>query len=140
MFKKIFFIVLLVAAVAGGFGLYQYYKPVSGLESVTPEFSLDAGTLYNDFLIDENAANEKYLGKVIEITGTVKNSTIAESGKYIVNIDSGDEMSGISCEVNAEKNPSVKDLKNGEQIKVKGVCSGILMDVVLVNCSIEKNK
>lgn len=140
MFKKISFIVLLVAAIAGGFGLYQYYKPVSSLATVTPEFSTDAHSLFNDFLIDEDAANKKYLGKVIEITGNVKNSIAADSMKYVVGIDAGDEMFGVSCEVNTEKNPSVKNLKTGDKIKVKGTCSGKLMDVVLVNCFIEENK
>lgn len=138
--KKILILVLLAGLIAGGFGIYHYYKPVGSLENTVPDFSTDAVSLYNDFLMDEDAANKKYLGKVIEITGEVRNSAVADSGKYIVSIEAGDDMAGVSCEVNAEKNPSAKLLKAGDGIKAKGVCSGKLMDVVLINCFIEKNK
>lgn len=138
MTKKIILIVFLLLAVAGGTGLYYYYKPVSRLENVTPDFTTDAKNLFSEFEMNEEAATQKYLGKVIELSGNVKNTAVADSEKYNVTIESGDELSGILCEVNAAANPSVKELKAGDNIRIKGVCSGKLMDVVLVNCSIKK--
>ena len=74
--KKIIIPVLLVGLVAAGIGYYMYNKPVESLEKKKADVSVTASQIIADYEADEKAANDKYLGKVVEVSGKV--STMKE--------------------------------------------------------------
>jgi hypothetical protein len=47
---------------------------------------------------------------------------------------------GIGCEFEPKAQQSVSKLKIGQQVTIKGICSGALMDVVMVDCTIVSEK
>jgi hypothetical protein len=47
-------------------------------------------------------------------------------------------MAGISCLFEPQYSAEIKKWKTGRSVKIKGICTGILMDVVLVRCVPEK--
>jgi hypothetical protein len=47
-------------------------------------------------------------------------------------------MSGVICTFHGIAQPSSNEIKEGEIITVRGVCSGMLMDVLLNDCVIAK--
>ena len=127
-----------LALILGGFAFYYANLPVAGVSGVKPEYSFTSGNLYHEFDENEEASNQKYLGKVIEVSGTVKESVKDENGQASITLD-GDGMFGITCKLNDNDSKTASKIQPGDQVKVKGVCSGKLMDVVLVNCSFEKS-
>ncbi|MEP6645584.1 MAG: hypothetical protein ABJC12_00725 [Saprospiraceae bacterium] len=127
--KKILITLLVLAIIGAGYGYYMYNKPVESLESKNADVSISAEDLIKDYEADENAANKKYLGKVVLVTGTVSGVT-TEEGKKKVSLETSDPISSIICEM--EDNKEVSTLKAGELVKVKGMCSGYLSDVILV--------
>ncbi len=120
------------------FGWYYIHQPVGSLESTTPDYTVTSPVFFAKFNDNEEAANQQYLGKVIEVSGTVENITVEENGQLSITL-SGDDMFGVSCKMNADSEQLVKKLNKGDGIVVKGLCSGKLMDVVLVNCSLQKS-
>ncbi|QQR87163.1 MAG: hypothetical protein IPJ76_02735 [Flavobacteriales bacterium] len=71
--KRAILILGIVAASVGGWYAYREYN--RGVESTAEESAaatLNAEQLVADFVADENAANTKYVGKVVEVVGTVK--------------------------------------------------------------------
>ena len=122
----------------GGFALYLVNRPVSSVSAEKAAFALSSNSLYKQFEENEESANAKYLGKVVELTGTVKSVETDENGDLTLMLP-GDEMFGVSCKLNNNENKSAKKIQNGDEVKIKGVCSGKLMDVVLVNCSISRS-
>lgn len=70
--KKNKWIILLVVLVLVAFFGYNYvYKSHRDISTEEASFSIQVATLANDFKVDENKANEKYLDKTIDINGTV---------------------------------------------------------------------
>ena len=131
--KKKIALVLLVAATAGiVVGVYLYNKPVPSLENEQAAYTLSAGSLYAAFEADENASNAKYLGQVLEVTGVVQSTSSDEHGVMTVNLETGN-LSQVSCQM-ASGERALASLAPNQKVTVKGVCSGMLMDVVLVNC------
>jgi hypothetical protein len=134
--KKILFGILIVVLALAGLGIYKIYKPHSNVSGEEAVASLSAPNLYLDFQHDENAANKKWVGKVIEVSGII--SSVNESADYVsINLKALAD-GGINCSIlKKDLSPETK-LKNGDSLIIKGKCTGFLMDVNLVDCVIRK--
>ena len=135
--KKILIIVLILAAGAASYGYYLYNKPRSGVSEMKTAYVTDAKSLFSEFSTDENSANAKYLGKAIEVSGMVRSVDIDDRGTMNVAIET-DEMGAVNCQF--EKKDQMPEVTAGKNVKIKGVCSGFLLDVVLVDCEIVNEK
>lgn len=126
-------IILLGAGICGG--LYLYSKKHKDLSSVKADYVLKAHDLINAFTVDENAASEKYINKVIEVTGQVTwvEFGSADSTLSLTLTGYGDN-SGVICTFNGITDNSQVSFRDGETLTVRGECSGMLMDVLLNNC------
>ncbi len=137
--KKILLGILLVAIAAAGYGFYMYNKKPADVRTLTANYELTAAALLADFNKDETEANTKYLDKVIAVSGKVTEIKLEPAtGQATVTLDSGDPMAAITCSFYNNETASVKNLKQGDAVVIKGKCTGKLMDVVLNKCSIEK--
>lgn len=124
---------LLISVLAGaGVAYYMYNKPVEGAGSMNTDFKIQSSELFAEFEKDETASNTKFLDKVIEVSGTVQ-SVKTEEGKTSVVLDGG-MMFGIICELDPNADHKRTEFKEGESATFKGICTGMLMDVVLVRC------
>jgi hypothetical protein len=133
--KKVLIALVVLVFVGAGIAYYMYNKPVASLEHQTADVTVSADQLIQDYESDENTANEKYLGKIVEVSGKVSGVT-QEEGKHKVSLETSNPMSAVICEL--EDHLKSGDLKSGDQIKMKGKCSGYLNDVILVQSSIVK--
>ena len=133
-FRIILFIILTIVAAGVSFGLYLYNKPHVNVAKLEPDAKITAHHLFTEFQKDETAANEKYLGKVIEIKGIVGEVIINENGSINIILRDPDSFSGINCAFETPVDDGVKNIVQGDQIIVRGLCSGMLLDVVLNRC------
>jgi hypothetical protein len=124
--------VLIIAATA----FYWYQKPRTSLTNIKADYSLTAKELYDAFQQDEKKANQQFLEKVIEVTGSVDNVQATDSTISLV-LAAG-EMGGINCSVRKKNSDEEMAPAKGTNIKVKGRCIGFLMDVNLTDAIIEK--
>lgn len=128
---------LVLLIIIGGFIAYYYYtKPIDKTSDVKTDKVLTAETLYKEYESDETIADQKYLNKVIEVSGTIKGALLDDKGMVGVQLEVGDEDLGIICEFEEKYKFKTDDLPNGNSIKLKCFCTGKLMDVVLNRCVI----
>jgi hypothetical protein len=136
MRKRYFFgigIVLLFLAALGIYKASKLHHNTSGEQAVA---TFSAMNLYNEFLKSENIANKKWVGKVIEVSGSI--SSVTESGNYISISLKGSADGGVNCSIlKKDLYPGYK-YNTGDSITIKGKCTGFLMDVNLVDCVIKK--
>ena len=65
-----------------------------------------------------------------------------DTSGIIVLLDGGNGMFGISCSLQ-KTDAEVKKIEKDKEVTVRGICTGMLMDVVLTRCAIvqpDKNK
>lgn len=127
MIKKIIFLGLSLAILGAGIGMFMFNKPLEGIESMTTDFKMIPDSLLSAFENDESAANQKYLDKVIEVSGTVYSIAI-ENDKTSVYLDTDNELSKIIFQLESNDD----SILEGQKVTMKGICTGFLMDVVLV--------
>ncbi|HQU60286.1 MAG: hypothetical protein KDD02_22515 [Phaeodactylibacter sp.] len=132
--KKYLVALVLLVALGAGVGYLIYNKPFQDMNSAKADITLTAAELFTAFESDENAANSKYLDKVVQVSGTVKEVSTGDDGNISITLDSGSDMFGVICQLDNLTEQPRKDFKEGEQLTLKGVCTGMLMDVVLVRC------
>lgn len=132
--RKIFLFLALLA-IAGGVVAYRIYnKPYKNIGKATADFQVDATKLLADFETDEAAANSQYLDKVVEVTGVVREIKPGDDGGVSVMLEAGSDMAGVLCELDQVYDPGKVQAEPGESITLRGVCTGSLLDVVLVRC------
>lgn len=131
--KKYLPFILIIAIGSGIFGYMQYNKSHKETDGATADVVISPKELLDAYDGDESAANQLYLDKIIEVEGTVRSINEVEVGSSI-SLDTGDEMSSIICEF--EMLDAISSVKVGDKVTVKGFCTGKLMDIVLVRCSL----
>ena len=131
--KKII-IGIFVFAIIGTFVAYKIYnKPHVNVAAASADISLTADEILNDFSSNENSANSKYLEKIIEVKGVVFEINI-EKEKGIITLKTNDDFGSVLCHLSDEATKKVNLLKEGQAVIVKGICTGFLMDVILLKC------
>lgn len=129
--KTIFISIAVIILLAAGYAYMTYNKPHQSVDDA--DFSMEASQLISEFEQDEAKANEKYLDKVIEVKGPVKD-VIKDENSVTLLLGDDTSMSSVSCALSKGAFEEALDIKTGNIITVKGICSGMLLDVALTNC------
>ncbi len=131
--KKLLIVTGILILGAAIFGYMQWNKPHQDIAAAKSEVTITAADLLAAFQADEAAANAKYNDKIVEVSGTVR-ETNQPNGKTSIILDAGDAMSAVTCELDDLTTHKRTTFSAGEQVTFKCTCSGMLMDVVLVRC------
>lgn len=132
--KKIISLLAIAIIVGSVIGYKIYNKPHQDIRSAKSMFQLPATELFSSYEADETSANEKFLGKIVEVTGKVQEVSKDENGVVNVTLDAGGMLGGVICKLDELTDHKRTDLNKNEQVTLKGECTGMLMDVVLVRC------
>lgn len=122
-------LVLLIGALVG---YRMYNKPHRDLANVTADYQVSATELFTDYEAGETEANTKYLDKVIRVEGEILNVNTDESGQTSLTLDAGGIMGGVICQLDPDIGKG--NFSKGQRVTLNGLCTGMLMDVVLVRC------
>lgn len=131
----IIFIIALGGILAG---LYMYNRQEKDLQKVKPDFIMTAAELQYAFEADEDAANIEYTDKIIEVTGEVESVKPGEDEALIITLKTGNPLSVVSCTFGDASAGPVFVV--GDNVTLRGQCSGFLMDVLMNNCSVVNNR
>jgi len=138
LLKRIIIIGIIAAAIGGAVGIYLWNKPVKDIQNAKADYSLTAQELFNAYQSNEAMADSTYRRAVIEVTGSVvevkeEQKEIDGEQRTITNVvlDGGDMMFGVICQMADPDIERLRSLAAGDEVTIKGECSGMLMDVVL---------
>lgn len=134
--KKVLLSLLAIGLIGAAIGYYQWNKPKEDMVASAAEARITAGALLTEYTADENAANAKYLGKTIAVSGQVKEAT-TEDGTVKVMLDTGQDF-GVYCTLDSLAQHPRTSFPVGENITLKGKCDGLNLDVQLSRCVEEK--
>ena len=78
---------------------------------------------------------EAFIEKAIEIEGEIEEITF-KAGKYSLILKGNSDKTYILCEMQTDQNTEVLKLQAGQEVKLKGILKGFLMDIILLHCVI----
>jgi hypothetical protein len=130
---KILIFVILIFLLVGVIGAYLLYnKPHRSVDEGTG-IPVTAAVLFKDYETDEVAANAKYLDQVVEVSGKVSDQYVNQQGKTVVLLATEHPLYGIQCTLNDSTNAPIP----GEVVTIKGICTGYLSDVIVIQARVE---
>lgn len=127
MKKKFLLIILACGLVVFLLGMKMYNKAPDNISSMKTDFQINAAELLSAFENDETAANLKFLDKVVEVNGVVEKHEMKE-GKLTAYLSTDNPLSNVIFQFENQN----EQIETGENITLKGICTGYLMDVVVV--------
>jgi len=94
--------------------------------------------LFKEYETNDSLANQKYLDKVIEVNGNISDIQVDQKGEIVLILDEKNGMAGIACSIDEGSKEKAKNLKPGQDISLKGICTGgdAMFGVTLNKCKV----
>lgn len=108
-------------------------KSSEAIQSTKAEFTMEAGRLYHEFWANEAEANEKYLNKIIRVSGEVVDFSAEGKQKAAVWLSANDHHA-VKCTLDPRREHRRRVFQKGGLVTFKGTCTGFSGDVELENC------
>jgi hypothetical protein len=129
-FSLLFFLVLFIASTEDD------SKTQVQVASAKTEYTISAKKLYSAYDANEVGADMKYKGKFIEVNGY-----IADIGKDLmddiyVTLETGEYFGSVQCFFSDDYATKAAQLSKGQKITIKGMCDGLMMNVLMRGCII----
>lgn len=123
LLKKILTVVFILAILGAGAVWYIFNEKFTDTSEVKADFTINALDLIHDFEKNDSLANRKYSEKIIIVNGMVSE---VEAADTTVNIKMADSSSGsyVIFAFQQQHLADAKNIKTGEQVSIKGSCSG----------------
>ena len=126
---KIVLIVILVGASIGAFVAYKMWnKPFDDVTEMDG-MKVNADVIYKAFETNEQNANTTYVGKVVEVSGTVGDIETSDTIARVMLTFPDAMMGAVRVTLDTRHLADAKAVKTGDQATFKGFCNGFLMDV-----------
>lgn len=127
---KILAAVVLAALIIGAVIFYRiWYQPHRNVKEERG-IQVTAQDIMTAYTSNEKNANTIYLDKAIEVKGEVSDLSKNEAGKTIITLKTSDPTGGVRCTMKEDAG----GVKTGSVVTIKGICTGYLMDVTLIEC------
>jgi tRNA_anti-like len=127
------FVGLAILAAAGTYGLNEYNRKHPDTHQLNAAFKVDAVDLVSLFEADASTATKQYADKVIDVHGFVSGIQVTDTSGTVF-LKGGTSSSSVMCQFDQKALREITQVRNGELVTIKGICSGYLMDVVMVRC------
>lgn len=131
---------------------YIFFRSGNLLSNAPPiihkaDFHVAARDLFCVFTSNELQSDQRYLYKTLSVSGIINKVQKTESGNYIVSLGgsndpqeqrSQEQSYSVNCTLDCLYNQHSPSLRTGDSATIRGICAGVLHDVVLLQCIIEK--
>lgn len=136
--KKIIAAIIIMILAGAGYGWFLYNKKPADTRQQAALAEISAIELVKAYQKDEAAANRQYVDRLIIVSGKVSGTQVDAEGHATVFIDTGDPLAAVTCSFYNDEVEAVKKIAAGSPVRIKGMCTGMLTDVVLNKCSLVK--
>ncbi|MBS1600413.1 MAG: hypothetical protein JST75_19445 [Bacteroidetes bacterium] len=140
--KRKFLLLVIVGLMAAGFyGVHEFSRANPDMTDIKESYQADANGLLSEFNTNEITATKKYLGKVVAVTGTIKEIEKDEKGFYTVVLGISGNMNSVRCLVDQTKSNIVGDLQKNKPVTIKGNFTGYNADATgLLGSDVQMNR
>jgi hypothetical protein len=136
MKKKVILSIAAIVFLMIFFAQRIYNKPYLNVEKASSDIVITSENLLNNYIEDEGKSNTAYLEKVIEVSGRIT-EIIREQDSNVITLSGGNMDGNVICYL-LDGNEKIDSFNIGDSLVIKGICTGYLLDVILVRCVLIK--
>ena len=145
--KLIWFLLIVAIGIGVWQGLKEYNRKNEDLGNVKADTKISAVNLIHEYETNDSASNQKYLGKIVEVAGNIKEIKADDNGFYTIVLGDTSSLSSVRCSMDSTHQKDAAKLVPGSSTTVRGSCTGFTKDelglgsdVILNRCVIISNK
>jgi hypothetical protein len=135
--KTVFSAILLAIFIGLAGGSVETDSGAKKVASEAAAFDLSADQLYSEYDANQVAADAKYKGKVVSITGSISDIGKDVTDTAYVIIGGTGILNGAQCMFPKGQESLIGNLSKGQQVTAKGEVSGKIGNVLVRNCTIQ---
>lgn len=128
--------ILVVISFAAIYAYKEYNRGLPDTRQRKTLFEIDAREFLKQFEDNEPEAAARYIDKTISVRGTVAYTNVTDTSATVYL--NGSSAASVICEFQKDSYTEPQKLKEGDLVTIKGICSGYLMDVVMVRCVVDE--
>ena len=102
-----------------------------------PTVTVTASTLFSDYDSNEVAADDKYKGKILNVSGTIDDIGKDITDTMYVTLKTANPILNVQCFFADDHKSQVANASKGQQVTIKGKCDGKFGNVLIRGCSFE---
>jgi len=127
--KKTILLSVIIAIIAGGFyGGHEYFKGNPDINNLPTAFHTNVPSLLKEFNADEVNTGTKYLGKVMEVEGSLRTIEKDAQGFYTMVLGDKGDMSSVRCALDKVHGLNSDDEHLSGKVHLKGIFTGYNKD------------
>jgi hypothetical protein len=134
--KTVLIIVAIITFLLAGTYLYLRFMPEKSVAKQEAGFKVNASVLASEYELNAEASDRKYIGQVIEVSGTIAEISTDQNNSIVFILRKGEAATGVLCTLEPGMAKKATKYKAGSNVTIKGTCTGMLFDVVLNKCVI----
>jgi hypothetical protein len=130
MKRRIYIWTIIVFVIVGldFYGVHEYFRPNKDMSTLKEVFRVSATVMVHEFEKSDSAAGKKYIGKIIVVTGKIKELEKDEKGYCTLVLGEEGIMSSVRCSVDTLYTKEVAEIRKGNNVSVKGILTGYNAD------------
>lgn len=126
IFKLVAAIIFAGIIIGLSIAYYLFNMPQRDVQDSKTDFSLSASSIVNEYLLNADSANAKYLqeegdSKILSVKGKIFSISVDQKNQKVILLKDSLEKAGVSCTFMQTTNSHAENLKIGETVTIKGV-------------------
>lgn len=93
-----------------------------------------AKELYSAYDNNEIAAEKKYTGQQIKLTGTIDDIGLDILNDAYITLDCGQYILSVQCYFEDDQLDAVAELQKGQSVTLVGICKGLTLNIIVKDC------
>jgi hypothetical protein len=110
------------------------FRSHKSLVKAEPDYIFEEADFYSTYEANEKQSDSLYIDRIIQVRGPVAEILQEEELKYTLILRANTAFGGVNCSMDEEFRDEIANLSIGDTVIIKGVCAGMLMDVILTRC------
>lgn len=122
--RKALILIGLIALAMAIYAYRLYNKPHTDVSSSSADIQVEASALFQAYQDNEQAANETYADKILEVRGRVAGMDASNALEPLLLLQVSDNERAIVCGFDPTITDALQKIEVGSTIAVKGLCKG----------------
>ena len=133
-------VILVLLVLGGGYAYREFNRKAASLQHETPVAITSATKILDEFSKDVEAANQQYLGKVIQLNGTIEKVEADKKGFVTVVLSDPSTSSSVRCSMDSTQANGTSSLLASSPVTIKGICTGYSPDELGLGADLVLNR
>lgn len=130
--RKIILLTMIpVLAVGVWQALHEYNRTNKDLSKVKADVKISVIDLIKEYDANDSTADQKYLGKIIEVFGNVKKVENDGAGNFTIAMGEPGSLSSVRCTMDTTYRDDAARITEGSSVTLRGACTGFKKNELL---------